>query len=105
MKSQQEIDRLTESALNSLDNLQQVEANDFLYSKIVNRIQMRQQQDRAGFRRLMVRLSFALVLFAGINVASFLILEHQRNKPQKPVKANEAAFASEYSLTDDGYNY
>lgn len=105
MKSQQEIDRLTESALSSLDNLQQVEANDFLYGKIVNRMQMRHQQDRAGFRRLMMRLSFALVLFAGANVTSFLVLEHQRNKPQKPAKANKAAFASEYSLTNDGYNY
>jgi len=105
MKSQQEIDRITESALSSLDNLQQVEANDFLYSKIINRMQMRGQQDRAAFRSLMMRLSFALVLFAGINVASFLVLEHQRNKPQKPAKLNEAAFASEYSLTNNGYNY
>ena len=105
MKSKQEIERLAGEALNSLDNVQQAEANEFLYSKIINRMQMREQQERAGYRRLMLRLSFALVLFTGLNVASFYVLQHQKTRPAKPVRSSEAAFAREYSINGDSYNY
>ena len=105
MKNKQEIERLTEATLNSLDNLQPVEANEFLYAKIRNRMLVKDQQERVGFNRLMVKLSVALGLFVCLNVASFYVFRHQENKPVKATASTAAAFAREYSLNDNTYNY
>jgi len=41
MKNQQEIERMAEQTLNSLNNLQQLEANEYLHAKIVQRMNTR----------------------------------------------------------------
>jgi hypothetical protein len=105
MKSREEIERLTEDTLNSLDNMQQVEANEFLYGKVINRMQMNERKERLTYRRLVLRLSFTLVLFAGINIASFYVLQHRETRTTKPVSSSANAFAREYSLTGENYNY
>lgn len=79
MKTQQEIEQLTEGALNSLDGLQPLEANPYLYSKIRNRM-AQARQATAKHAKLMFRLSMALLLFLFINVGSFYML----NKWQQP---------------------
>jgi len=105
MKNKQEIERLTEATLNSLDNLQPVEANEFLYAKIKHRMQVNEQQGRIGYNRLMVKLSVAMGLFVCLNVASFYIFQRQQNKPVKAPASTAAAFAQEYSLNGNSYNY
>ena len=105
MKNKQETERLTEATFNSLDNLQQVEANEFLYAKIRNRMQANEFQERVTYNRLMVKLSVALGLFICINGVSFYLFQHRQNKPAKTTTSPAAAFAEEYSLKDNSYNY
>ena len=107
MKNKQELEKLAEMALTSLDNLQPVEANEFLYGKIANRIQMRQTLDRKTSQRLMLKLAVALVVFIGVNAASFYVLERQQHQahPKAVVATGAAAFAQEYSLQNSSYNY
>ena len=107
MKNKQDIEKLTETTLASLDNLQPVEANEFLYGKVVNRMQMREALNRKTNQRLMLKLAAALVVFIGINAASFYVFERQQRKPQtkSAVVTGAAAFAQEYSLQNNSYNY
>ena|SRR5476651_2357752 len=106
MKNKQETERLTEATFNSLDNLQQVEANEFLYAKIKNRMRANEQRERVVYNRLMVKLSVALGLFICINGVSFYALQHRDNKGVKAkTTASAASFAEEYSLKDNSYNY
>lgn len=103
MKAVREIEELTNQTLNSLDNLQPVEANEYLFAKIQNRMQQGKQNAMA-YTRLMLRLSLALILFLGINVASFYFLnnspKHIANKPKGITAFSEAYFAGGSS-----YNY
>lgn len=105
MKNIQEIEQLTEATLNSLNNLQPIEANEFLYAKIMHRMQVNEQQERITYNRLMVKLSVALGLFICLNGVSFYVLQHQQSKTTKTTAATKAAFAEEYSLKDNSYNY
>jgi len=105
MKNKQEIEQLTNATLNSLNNLQLVEANEFLYAKVMHRMQVNEQQERITYSRLMVKLSVALGLFICLNGVSFYALQHQQNKTNKTTVATKAAFAEEYSLKDNSYNY
>lgn len=107
MKNKQELEKLAELALTSLDNLQPVEANEFSYGKVVNRMQMRQALDRKTSQRLMLKLAMTLVVFIGVNAVSFYVLEQQHHQAHaKAVVATGAvAFAQEYSLQNSSYNY
>lgn len=102
MKALREIEALTDQALNSLDNLQAVEANPFLYSKIKNRMQFNRQNGVAKNTRVMLRLSAALLLFLGINILSIYLLNKQHNNtPQTGI----TAFSKAYFPQNDTYNY
>jgi hypothetical protein len=105
MKNKQEIEQLTNATLNSLNKLQPVEANEFLYAKVMHKMQVNEQQERVTYSRLMVKLSVALGLFICLNGVSFYALQHQQNKTNKTTAATKAAFAEEYSLKDNSYNY
>ncbi|MGZ3757515.1 MAG: hypothetical protein ACXVAY_04970 [Mucilaginibacter sp.] len=107
MKNKQDVEKLAETTLASLDNLQHVEANEFLYGKVINRMQMREALDRKSSQRLMLKLAVALVAFIGINAASFYVFEQQQHKthPKSTGATGAAAFAQEYSLQNSSYNY
>lgn len=104
MRTPREIEELTTQALTSLDNLQPVEANPFLYQKIKHRM-VQSRQAAARHAGLMVRLSAALLLFLCINVASFYFF----SKKQQPVKAKTTtginAVGDEFFPKTDTYNY
>lgn len=102
MKTLREIEELTDSALNSLDNLQTVEANEYIYAKIKNRLQQN-GQNVAAYTRLMFRLSLALILFSGINVASFYFLSRRQHTVNQP--KGITAFSEAYFAGDNSYNY
>lgn len=102
MKTLREIEELTESTLNSLDNLQTVEANEYLYAKVKNRL-LQNRQNTAAYTRLMLRLSLALLLFLSINVASFYLLNTRQHTANKPKGIN--AFSQAYFPRNNSYNY
>lgn len=100
MKTLREIEELTDSTLNSLNGLQTVEANEYLYAKIKNRVQQ-YRQNAAAYGRLMFRLSLALILFLGINVASFYFLSVRHHTKPKGI----TAFSEAYFPGNNSYNY
>jgi len=106
MKSQQEIEALSNQALNSLDNLQPAEANAFLYSKIRNRMLSNRRDETAKYTRLMVRLSAALVLFVCVNLTSYYFLQRWQKSNVKTTKVSGAnAFSEEFLPTESTYSY
>jgi len=106
MKGKHELEKLADDALSSIDNIGQVEANEFLYGKIMSRMQARQVAERQQFNRLMLKLSMVLTLFVGINGVSFYLLHKHRQHPQQAKQVNgQAAFAQEYSLKNSTYGY
>ena len=106
MKTQSDIAQRANETLDSINNLQQVEANSFLFSKIQNRMQAKSQQQVFVPVKILSRLSVALVLFIGLNVASYYFLSGNSPKQTVQQKTTAAqALATEYHLTTDGYNY
>src|SRR5476651_1055519 len=106
MKSQQEIEALSNQALNSLDKLQPAEANAFLYSKIRNRMLTNRQDETAKYTRLMVRLSAALVLFVCVNLTSFYFLQRWHKSSVKTTTVSGAnAFSDEFLPKESTYSY
>jgi len=107
MNNKQEIEKLTEATLNSLNNLQHVEANEFLYAKVINRMRTNELKERVVYTRLMIKLSVALGLFICVNGVSYYLFERQsKGKTEvKITKSGAAAFAEEYSLNANSYNY
>ena len=104
MKNQQEIERMAEQTLSSLDNLQQVEANEYLHSKIWLRINDTSKSIPPAYNRLMLRLAAVLFLFIGINCVSFYALkQHSVDTAQKSSGAD--AFANAYNLNDNSDSY
>lgn len=102
MKTIREIEELADKTLTSLDNLQAVEANEYLYAKIKNRL-LENRQNAAAYTRLMLRLSLALILFSGINVASFYFLSARQHNAANQKGIN--AFSEIYFPGDNSYNY
>ena len=106
MKTQTEIAQLTDDTLDSINNLQQVEANTFLFSKLQHRMQYNAQQTQLARVKILSRLSVALVLFIGLNVGSYYLLLGNSPKPKTMQKSTAVqAFASEYQLNTNEYNY
>ncbi|MEO6524714.1 MAG: hypothetical protein ABIN91_23720 [Mucilaginibacter sp.] len=106
MKAQKNIEELVDETLNTLNGIQPVEANNFLFGKIQNRMQMGSCEQVARIKMLS-RLSAALLLFIGLNVGSYYFLSGNSQKPQSVQQKTTPAqaFASEYHLSGSQYNY
>ena len=105
MKKETEIALLAEASLRSLDGLQQAEANEFLYAKVMHRMQLNELKEKAVFNRLMLKLSVALMFFICLNGASVYFFEKQQLKTTKANTNTVAAFADEYSLETNAYGF
>ena len=104
MKNKQEIDKAVEQTLNSLDGVQQCDANEYLYVKILNR--MRDAKEEAvKFNRLMLRLSFVLALFVCVNGLSYYLLTVKPNTKQGKTVSGSSAFSNAYQLNNNSYSY
>jgi hypothetical protein len=104
MKNNQDIEKAVQQTLDSLDNLQQLEANEFLYAKIRQRMENTSKVVPMNYNRVMLRLAAALVLFIGINGVSFYILKHSSvHTTQTTSGAN--AFADAYNLNSNTDSY
>ena len=104
MKDRKEIEQLAEQALHSLDNLQQLEANDFLAAKVWQRMQTHRHSLPPAYNKLLFRLAVVLVMFVGINCVSFYMLT-KTSKTNTQAATGVDAFASAYGLSNNSDNY
>lgn len=103
MRTLQEIEALTDSTLHSLDQLQTVEVNPYLYTRLQQRMLQNRQQTRMANTRLMLRLSAALLLLLCINILGICLLHKQ--PAIKKQASGAAAFSEAYFPTNNAYNY
>ena len=105
MKKHGDIEKLAEQTLNSLDGLQQVEANEYLYAKIKLRMQESKEVMPMYGSRVMLRLAAVLVLFIGLNCISFYALKQQGAQTANPKSNDVEAFANAYGLNTNTDSY
>ncbi len=108
MKNKQELEQKVEQTLNSLDNLQQLEANEFLHAKILHRMGGNSTATNLGYSKIMIRLAAILCLLIGINCVSFYVLKPQTDigKVTAAKTATGAnAFAEAYGLNNNLNSY
>lgn len=104
MKDRKEIEQLAEQALHSLDNLQQLEANDFLAAKAWQRMQNHPHNLSPVYNKLLVRLAVVLLMFTGINCVSFYVLS-KKSANTATAATGVDAFADAYGLNNSSGNY
>jgi len=104
MKNKKEIEQLAEQALQSLDNMQQLEANDFLAAKAWQRMQNQRHGVPAGYNKLLLRLAVVLLMFVGINCVSFYVIS-KKNMDTASTVTGVDAFANAYGLSNSSGNY
>ena len=105
MKKQQEIEQMAEQTLNRLNNVQQLEANEYLHSKILQRMNDSREVISMAYNRAMLRLAAVLVLFIGVNAVSFYLLKPDGNTVTVKKAANADAFADAYNLNNNVDSY
>jgi hypothetical protein len=105
MKNQQEIEQKAEQTLNSLNNMQQLEANEYLHSKILQRMNDNRKVIPMAYNRVMLRLAAVLILFIGINAVSFYVLKQSGNTVTVKKAATADAFADAYNLNNNVDSY
>ncbi len=104
MKNIKDLEKQAEQALNSLNNLQQVDANEFLHAKVLHRMQSRQEVKPMVYNKLMVRLAAVLCLFVCINSISYIALM-QKNTTTAKTSAGVDVFAEAYGLNNNLNSY
>jgi hypothetical protein len=112
MRTKSEIEKLAYETLNSIGDIQQVEANPFLFAKIQARMEAAtRKQNYIPVKTLSV-LSATLLLFIGLNMASYFLLsgssQQQASVTQQSTSKKTTvaeAFAKQYNLTTEQYNY
>jgi hypothetical protein len=95
------IERRIEETLNSLEALQQAEANPFLYTNIEQRLKKRQQVSISG--NTFYRLAFALIIFIVLNIFTYTKFRSV-DGTGGATKTGIEAFASDYGLQQSGVN-
>ena len=105
MKEHKDAEKFAEEVLSSIDQIQAVEVNDFIFTRIQNRLNRRQQAALTK-TRVLYRLSIALLMFFILNAASYyLFLKTPSRASGKQPTSGLSAFASEYQITQNSYNY
>ncbi len=104
MNKQNKVDQLVEQTLGSLDNLQQLEPNEFLAAKAWHQLQNRNVVMPYRHNKLLFRLVAVLIVFVGINCFSFYIM-NSNSKKQTESTTGVNAFADAYGLNNYSENY
>ncbi len=104
MNKQNKVEQLVEQTVSSLDNLQQLEPNDFLAAKAWHQMQNRNTSIPYRYNKLLFRLAAVLVVFVGINCFSFYIM-NSNSKKQTETTNGVNAFADAYGLNNYSENY
>jgi len=105
MKNKKEAEKLAEEALKSIDQIEAVEVNDFLFTRIQNRLDIKISGMESGKLRSLYRLAAMLVLFTAINLLSFDYLTTKSSNSNKQKSNTTYAFAKEYNLSERAGNY
>jgi hypothetical protein len=92
MKRNIPIDDQVNETMQSLDNLQPAKANEYLFTRIQQRIENRKQLN--NYSQLMFRLAIVLIVFIGINVFSYEKLYSDVSSGTSDIEA----FAADYGL-------
>jgi hypothetical protein len=82
-----------------------VEANEYLYAKIKQRMQDKNEVVSLYGSRIMLRLAAVLVLFIGINGISFYALKQQHTQTAAPGSSDAEAFAKAYGFNTNTDSY
>lgn len=98
----EDIQHKVEEVMQSLDSVQSAEANPFLYSKVMNRLQNKNVSNRK-FLRLSWELAFAMILFTGLNIAAFFYFK--QDDTQNDDNGSITSLANEYTINSNNYNY
>jgi hypothetical protein len=104
MKNKQDLEKQAEQTLNSLDNLQQLEANEFLDAKILHRMQVMHHPPAITAQKLMLRLAGVLCLFIGLNITTYFVLKQPKHTTTKNINGVDA-FADAYGLNNNSNSY
>jgi hypothetical protein len=91
-----EADKWINDVLSSVDGIKPVEANPFLYEKILNRMQKAGRMEAVFTRRMIMRLSVGFAILLLINLIS---LRQYRSGNRS---MNQTSLYSEYNFS---YNY
>src|SRR6185295_9583234 len=100
MKSKRNIQEEVERALNSLDGIQRADANPYLLTRIMARLEKDEESFWSRALTFISRPSVAvpaIILTVLINTAIFFEFRSERGQ----VPQDEEAFASEYNLSDN----
>jgi len=105
MKNLKDAERLAEEALKSIDNIKPAEANEFIFTRIQNRI----ENNTKGYERVklksMHRLAAALLLIIAINIISFKYLANKNTGNNGRQTSGIDAFSNDYNLQKNLNNY
>jgi len=106
MKNTNDAEKLAEDTLKSLDNIESADANDFIFTRIQNRLAAKQQVPVKEKLKLMYTLSAMLLFFIVVNIISFNYLSTNTNAVNTRQKTSGlSAFATDYNLDQNSYNY
>ena len=108
MKNLKDAEKLAEEALKSIDNIQAVEANDFIFTRIQSRMETKKQGSKNARVKLLYRLSAVLLLLVMLNATSYFVLKpvkSQTTNIKHQTTTGIAAFADDYQLEQGSYNY
>ena len=106
MKNKKDAEKLAEETLKSIDNITALDVNDFLFTRVQNRINIKKQVTETLNLKTMYRLVAMLVFFILINMLSFRYLANKNSTNYKSPKTSGLdAFASDYNLNETTENY
>ncbi len=89
-----------DAAMQSLEGMQPAVANEFLYTRIQQRI--RNKQEAKGFGNIMFRLAVVLLVFIAANVFTYEKIGSDATPSNG--KSSIETFASDYGLSNSGDN-
>jgi len=105
MKNLKEAEKQADEALKSIDNIQSIDVNEFLYTRIKNRIDALDGQIEKPIVWPLYRMAAMLVLFIAINIISYNYLLGT-NTSNKSIKTNDLnTFSEDYNLQGIQNNY
>lgn len=103
MRNPKETERLVEETLNSLDKLQAVDAEPFLFTRIQSRLARKNEAANIPNNLSMYRLAAVLACVLLINIISYQA--SLKTQVSKYSPEHNAALANEYNLEANFYAY
>jgi len=105
MRKIKDAEKRADEALRSIDNISPAEANDFIFSKIQNRLDPRNTSFEYTRLKPMYRLAALLIFFIVANIISFNYFQSNKTTSVKQKTGVIGAFAHDYNLDQNSNNY